>query len=90
MNNLLYKLFGKYDCKLTYLPKSKATAIDFGVWLKQPVLKVGQKQMPNILLFEFEFKPLFRDQMSEENTVKAKIAWRDFQFINSKEITWRV
>jgi len=90
MNNFLFSIFGKYDTKLTYLPELKATAIDFGIWEKRLNFKVGHSNMPKILLFEYKFKPMFKDMMEEENTVRATKAWRDFQFINTKEITWRV
>jgi hypothetical protein len=80
MNRHLFKLFGRYDTQLGYIKGSSSTVVKFGYWIEE-----------NFPVKVYHFKPLYQDQYStEELAEKARIAWRDFQFINSKEITRRV
>ena len=81
MNRHLFKLFGKYDTQLGYIAGTGATVVKFGYWIESVV---------NSKTFTYVFKQLYQDHYaSEELAEKARIAWRDFQFINSLEITRR-
>jgi len=90
MNNLLYSIFGKYDVTLSYLPLQKVTRITYGWW--KPTLKVkdGHSYVPKMVFFEYEFQPLCTDVTNEKDAQVARVAWRDFQYINTRDITWRV
>ena len=88
MNRHLFKLFGKYDTQLGYIAGTNSTVVKFGYWIESVV---NSKTFANLDTADtYVFKQLYQDHYaSEELAEKARIAWRDFQFINSKEITRR-
>tara|TARA_R110002012_G_scaffold295818_1_gene492630 strand:- start:1501 stop:1758 length:258 start_codon:yes stop_codon:yes gene_type:complete len=84
MNRRLYKLFGKFDTQLKYAKGTGSTLVDFGYWIE----KIYKAPVGHITLYEF--KPLYREHYADEICAKkAKSAWRDFQYINSLQITRR-
>ena len=88
MNRHLFKLFGKYDTQLGYIAGTNSTVVKFGYWIESVVNSKTFASLDNA--DTYDFKPLYQDNYAtEELAEKARIAWRDFQFINSKEITRR-